>query len=130
VRLLLDSCTFLWLIWDDASLSGPARKAIENPNHEVLLSVVSLWELLIKHAAGKLELSTQQAPFAHFVAQRERHGIDALPLADADLAALPRLPLLHRDPFDRVLISQAIGQGLTLVTPDPLIQRYPIRTLW
>jgi PIN domain nuclease of toxin-antitoxin system len=130
MRLLLDSCTFLWLIWNEPELPASARELIRNPANEVYLSVASLWEILIKHAIGRLELRAPGPAHTHFTRMREQHGITLLPIGEAELAHFPLLPALHRDPFDRILICQAIEYGLTILTPDPLIQRYPVKTLW
>jgi PIN domain nuclease of toxin-antitoxin system len=127
---LLDTCTFLWLIWDAPELSPQARDLIGDPEHAAFLSPVSVWEALVKHRAGRLQLKTTEPAWEHFVTQRKAHEILSLPLVEQCLAQLPKLPDLHRDPFDRMLICQAIDQGLTILTPDPLIQRYPVKTLW
>ena len=128
MSLLLDTCTFLWLITDDLALSAAARNAFVNPDHDVYLSAVSVWEIAIKHSLGKLHLPT---PAEHFIPrQRERHGITALPLEEQAILYLSKLPLLHRDPFDRILVCQAIHHELTLLTPDPLITQYAVRTAW
>lgn len=130
MRLLLDTCTFLWLIWDESDLLPRVRDVVRDPEHEVFLSPVSVWEALVKHQIGKLQLKTNEPPWQHFSTQREAHEIKSLPLDEPSLAHLPRLPDLHRDPFDRVLICQAIEHGLTIVTPDPLIRSYPVRVQW
>jgi PIN domain nuclease of toxin-antitoxin system len=130
VRLLLDSCAFLWLIWDEAELSANARAAIADPDNEVFLSSASLWEITVKHLSGRLVLRRPVDPTRFYVEQRIAHGIDSLPVDEEALAHLPKLPHLHRDPFDRMLVCQAIAHGLTLVTPDEAIRRYPVRTMW
>jgi PIN domain nuclease of toxin-antitoxin system len=128
VRLLLDTCTFLWIVAGARELSARARAAFVDPDHEILLSSVSVWEIAVKHALGKLPLA---APVHDFVpAERSRHGIVPLALDEEAVLHLGRLPDLHRDPFDRMLVCQAICHGMTLLTPDPLISRYPARTLW
>jgi PIN domain nuclease of toxin-antitoxin system len=94
----------------------------------VYLSAISAWEIAIKNALGKLPLPR---PAATFVPQeRERHRVEALPLTEEAVLVVARLPDLHRDPFDRMLVCQAIMGGLTLLTPDPLISQYPVPTLW
>jgi PIN domain nuclease of toxin-antitoxin system len=130
VRLLLDSCTFLWLIWDEAPLSPVAREAIMEPGNQVWLSAASIWEITIKHLIGRLDVRSDVHPDTFYRAQRAAHGIEPLPVREEDISHLPKLPDLHRDPFDRILICQAIAEGLTLVTPDETIRRYPVRTLW
>ncbi|MGA7979375.1 MAG: type II toxin-antitoxin system VapC family toxin [Chromatiaceae bacterium] len=130
MRLLLDSCTFLWLIWDEPELPATARDVIADGDNEVLLSTASLWEITVKHLAGRLELRQRVDPAAFYIQQRQAHGITPLPIGEGAIAQLPKLPALHRDPFDRMLICQAIAEGLTIITPDAAIQRYPIRTFW
>lgn len=130
MNLLLDTCTFLWLIADDPALSAPAREAIQDPANAVCVSAASLWEVLVKHRLGRLEIHVPAAPEQYLVAQRDHHGLDSLPITEEAVAQLPKLPDLHRDPFDRILICQAIAHGMRLVTPDEIILRYPVATLW
>jgi PIN domain nuclease of toxin-antitoxin system len=130
MKLLLDSCTFLRLIWNEPDLPASAREQIRAPENELFLSAASLWEMLIKHGAGKLEVRAPGPAHRHFARMREAHRIEALPVTEAELAHLAALPPLHRDPFDRILICQAIEHGLTILTPDPAIRRYPVKTLW
>ncbi|MGK2942335.1 MAG: type II toxin-antitoxin system VapC family toxin [Immundisolibacter sp.] len=130
MKLLLDSCTFLWLIWDEMELCETARLTIADSRNEVFLSAASVWEITVKHLAGKLVLHRPVDPSHFYTEQRELHGIAALPLSESAIAHLPRLPALHRDPFDRMLICQAIAHGMTLLTPDATIRRYPVNTLW
>ncbi len=130
MNLLLDTCTFLWLITADSALSAVARAAIQHPAHVVYVSAASLWEVLIKHRLGRLELHVAVSLEQHLVAQRERHGLDLLPITEEAVTQLPKLPPIHRDPFDRILIGQAIAHGLVVWTPDRAIQQYPVRTVW
>ncbi len=131
MKLLLDSCTFLWLIGQHNALSASVREAISEPDNACFLSTASLWEILVKHRAGRLEIdSRDQLPMEFLLAQRAAHDVGPLAVDEGAVMQLPKLPVLHRDPFDRMLICQAIDQGLTIVTPDPLIQRYPVKTLW
>lgn len=128
MRLLLDTCTFLWLAADDPQLSEEARVHCRDPGNEVYLSALSAWEIAIKHRLGRLPLPE---PPPQYVASR-RAWLQVLPLAFDEAAAAhdALLPPLHRDPFDRGLVSQAILNGMTIVTPDPAITRYPAPTLW
>jgi PIN domain nuclease of toxin-antitoxin system len=128
MRLLLDTCTFLWYVGGADALPASVRAAIANPDHDVFLSVASPWEISIKWAQGRLRLATPPARFVP--AQREAHGIESLPVDEESALRVARLPPLHRDPFDRLLVAQAVVHGLTLVTPDPLIEQYAVRTLW
>jgi len=128
VRILLDTCTFLWVITDDIALSASARNAFVDPDNDVYLSAASVWEIAVKHSLGKLPLPT--SPDRFIPIQRERHGITSLPLEEQAVLYLSKLPLIHRDPFDRILVCQAIQHQLTLLTPDPLITQYAVRTAW
>jgi PIN domain nuclease of toxin-antitoxin system len=128
MRLLLDTCTFLWLITDSPELSSAARDRFADPANEVFLSAASGWEIAIKWRRGRLSLP--EAPASFVRSQREAHGIADLGIDEESALHVARLPDLHRDPFDRMLVSQSIVQGLILLTPDPLITQYPARTLW
>ena len=128
MKLLLDTSPFLWYITGSAVLPERVVDAIRAPSHDVSLSVVSLREILLKHRLGRIELPEEPCTF--IPRQRERHQIAPLPLEEAALAHLSKLPPVHPDPFDRLLICQAIEHDLTIVTPDQSIQRYPVKTFW
>ncbi len=128
MRLLLDTCTFLWIVGGSDELSSKARHAFEDPANEVVLSAVSAWEIAVKHRLGRLPLPSKPESFVP--AQRAAHGIDALALDEEAAVQVAKLPDIHRDPFDRMLIAQAIAGGLVLLTPDDAIREYPVRTLW
>lgn len=128
MKLLLDTCSFLWLIRGDAQLSAQARQLFQDPANEVYLSVVSAWEIAVKHRLGKLPLA--EAPEHYVPRERERHGILPLPLSEDEALLQHKLPAVHNDPFDRLLVCQAIAGQMLLLTPDPLIQQYPILTRW
>lgn len=128
MKLLLDTCTFLWVVGRPEALSPRVRALYQSPEHEVYLSAASAWEIAVKYALGRLPLPE---PAERFVpAMREAHGIDALPVDEDSVLHVARLPELHRDPFDRLLVCQAIVHGMALVTPDPLLSSYPARTIW
>ena len=127
MKLLLDTHIFLWFINGDERLPVSMREDIRNPENEVYLSVVSLWEAIIKHQLGKLPLP--ESPEKYLPIQRERHRIESLALDENSVAHLAKLPAVHRDPFDRMLICQAIENGLTLVTVDAVISDYPV-SIW
>lgn len=128
MRLLLDTVTFLWTILGDARLSGPARAAIADPGNESFLSAVSATEIAIKHGLGRLVLP--QAPDVYVPRVRKAHRIATLAFSEEAALGLVRLPAIHRDPFDRMLVAQAIAEGMTVLTPDPLVTQYAVRTLW
>jgi PIN domain nuclease of toxin-antitoxin system len=127
MKLLLDTHVFLWYISADPQLPVAFRDAIRDPANEVYLSVASVWEAVIKYALGKLPLP--EAPAEYLPRQREAHRIATLPIEEAALAHLASLPPLHRDPFDRILIAQALQHGLTLVTVDDAVRDYPVPLL-
>ena len=128
MRLLLDTCTFLWLIGEPRLLSGPASEACTDGENELFLSAASAWEIAVKHSRGALMLP--EPPLRFVPSQRKAHGIDALPVTEGASLRVNVLPHLHRDPFDRMLVAQSIEDGLILVSPDPVIHQYPVRTLW
>ncbi len=127
MRILLDTCEFLWLVAGEPKLSAQAVSAVRDPQNEVFLSVVSFWEISLKHSLGKLPLP--QPPSQFVPLQREKHLIAPLALDEAAVAQLSVLPGLHRDPFDRMLVCQAKANGLTLVSSDPLMRKYPVALL-
>ena len=128
MRLLLDTCTFLWLTSGGGKLSPSAAAAIANPSNDVLLSAVSVWEIAVKYRIGRLTLP--EPPDQLISTERRLRGMAALPFDEESALQVLKLPALHRDPFDRMLISQAIAHGLALVTPDPSITQYPVRVIW
>lgn len=128
MRLLLDTCTFLWILAGADELSPTVAEAVRNPDNEVYLSAASAIEIAMKHARGRLPLP--DAPERYVPEARERHGVTPLPIDEETALHVGKLEELHRDPFDRLLVSQAIVHGLTIATPDQLIRQYPARTIW
>jgi PIN domain nuclease of toxin-antitoxin system len=128
VKLLLDTATFLWVVTGSQRLSRTAHDAIADRENELYLSVASAWEICVKYRIGKLSLPSP--PERLIPQQRRKRDIETLDVCEAATLRLSQLPDLHKDPFDRLLICQAIEHAMTLVTPDPLIGDYPIRTLW
>lgn len=128
MNILLDTCTFLWIVRDSPQLSATARTLFSDPHHTVYLSAVSAWEIMVKHHLGRLPLA--EPPHHYIPHERAKHRIAALDLTETAVLELRRLPPHHQDPFDRMLICQAIAHSLTLLTPDEHIQAYPVRTAW
>lgn len=122
MRLLLDTHIFLWFISGDARLPTDWRERIRDPDSAVYLSVVSLWEALVKYRLGKLPLP--HPPESYLPTQRARHQIASLSLDEASVCHLSSLPRAHRDPFDRMLVCQALEHGLSIVTVDPVFGAY------
>jgi PIN domain nuclease of toxin-antitoxin system len=128
MKLLLDTHALLWFIGNDPQLSAPARENIENPAHEKFVSAASLWEIAVKLSLEKLKLPR---PFGEvFPQQLEVNGFELLPISCAQLNQLVALPFHHRDPFDRLLIAQALADGMTVVTRDLEFSKYPEKILW
>lgn len=128
MKLLLDTCTFLWACSAEEKLSENARNLFQNPDNEVYLSVASCWEISIKYHLKKLVL--RQAPDTLIPKLRDRYFIASLPISEAAALHIHRLPTLHRDPFDRMLVAQATMDGMPILTPDELIAQYPVTTIW
>ena len=128
MKLLLDTCSFLWIGEGSSKLSETASRVFLDPENERYLSAASVWEICIKYNNGKLSLPAHPQ---FYVAQlRERVGVDPLSIDEESALQVAKLPNLHNDPFDRLLVAQSIVHGLTILTPDPLITNYPARTLW
>ena len=128
MRLLLDTHTLRWFLTSDPSLSLRARGSIEDAANVSHVSAVSLWEVAVKFALGKLKLP---APYADiFPAQLQLNGFDLLPMTAGHCASLLTLPFHHRDPFDCLLLAQAKVEGMTLVTDDGQFGPYGVPVLW
>jgi PIN domain nuclease of toxin-antitoxin system len=128
VKLLLDTCAFLWFQADSPQLSPAARALILDSSNEVYLSAVSVWEIARKYAQGGLALPSH--PSTLIPAVRENSGIASLSLTEADALAAEKLQLFHKDPFDRMLIAQALMGGLAILTSDHAFEPYPVRVIW
>jgi PIN domain nuclease of toxin-antitoxin system len=128
VKILLDTCTFLWLTIGKDELSPNAIDAFSDPQNEVYLSAVSAWEINVKYRLGKLPLPLPPDKF--IPKEWKRHLVTSLELTEPDTLHLCKLPTPHKDPFDRMLLCQSIEHSLTILTPDPLISQYPVRCLW
>jgi PIN domain nuclease of toxin-antitoxin system len=128
VRLLLDTHSFLWFINGSPQISTNARTLIEDASNQPLLSAASLWEMAIKLSLGKLSLAQ---PFEVLIPQQMRlNGIKLLGIEIEHTAAVSRLPFHHRDPFDRLLIAQAMVEQMPIVSADTAFDTYSIKRLW
>lgn len=128
MKLLVDTCTFLWLAAADPRLSDAAESACRDPLNDVYLSALSAWEVSIKYRIGRLPLP--EPPRRYVTSRREWLGLKPLPFDERAAAHDDLLPALHADPFDRGLVCQAILNGMTIVTPDEAIARYPAPIVW
>ena len=128
MRLLLDTHAFLWWITDDPRLSEKAREIMSDGKNQLFLSAASGWEIAIKAKLGKLKVSDN---LEHFIPEQVAlNAIENLPIVLSHVLHVYTLPDYHRDPFDRLLISQAQLEGLSILTVDSLISQYPVKVLW
>lgn len=127
MRILLDTHVFLWFISGDTQLSTNVQDGIRDPDNAVYLSAISVWEAIVKYQLGKLPLP--EHPEIYLPKQRDLHQILSLELDEGSVAQLAKLPPLHRDPFDRMLICQALQNSLTIATVDAAVRAYPVSTL-
>ena len=122
MRLLPDTHILLWTIAESRRLSAGARALIGEPDNELTFSSVSLWEVAIKAGRGRDDFRIDVSSLRRSLFD---NGYAELPMTGAHAAALAGLPAIHRDPFDRMLVAQAIVEGLTLLTSDPMVAKYP-----
>ncbi len=128
MRVLLDTHVFLWFITDDRRLSSRAREIMEDPENDLLLSIASLWEIAIKASLGKLTLAR---PFGELMPHElAENAIEILPIRLDHLTTLTSLPFHHRDPFDRLIVAQAVVEEMPVLSGDSAFSRYPARLLW
>lgn len=128
MKALLDTHTFLWWIDEDERLSPPAKAVIEDGDNEVFFSSASAWELVIKSALGKVEFL--EPPEVLIPREVNINGFQVLPVFLRHALKLLDLPDLHRDPFDRILVAQALVEGLSVLSGDTLLRQYPVPTEW
>lgn len=128
MRILLDTHTFLWFALSDPQLSGSALALMMDPANEKLVSPASYWEVAIKISVGKYALSQ---PYEVFIdATIAKNGFRILHIEPKHTAAMIGLPFHHKDPFDRLLIAQAIVEGIPIISADPVLDAYPVRRIW
>jgi len=127
MKLLLDTHTFLWWDSEPEKLSRRALELCQNPENMIVLSVASIWEMQIKIQLGKLKI---KMPLAEMIEQQQQNGIEILPVEASHIFAVESLPNYHKDPFDRLIVAQAIVEDAILVSADPLISQYPVTVEW
>jgi PIN domain nuclease of toxin-antitoxin system len=124
----LDTHAFLWWITEDRRLSARAREVMTDGGNSLLFSAASGWEIAIKANLGRISLPT---PIDRFLSEQlQRNGIGTLPIEMRHALRVHAIPLLHRDPFDRLLVAQAQLEKLRILTSDPQIAQYDVETLW
>jgi PIN domain nuclease of toxin-antitoxin system len=128
MNFLLDTCCFLWLCLEPEKLSPPAVSVIDDFSNELFLSDVSLWEVAMKNTAGKLPLP--ESARAWLLAQRKFHRLAGVPIRESTIYLTSELPLVHADPFDRLIAAQAIENDFTILSPDVPLSRLGAKRLW
>ena len=128
VSLLLDTNVVIWTLSTDNKISTRARRAMSRAPVELSVSIVSVWEIVLKYQTGKLRFEAAFKEVADKILYESDWNI--LPMSPEHLSALAALPMMHKDPFDRMLVAQARHEGLTILTPDEQIRKYDVPTLW
>jgi PIN domain nuclease of toxin-antitoxin system len=128
VKAILDTHAFIWMDTTPSRLSPVVVNYLSDPACIVYLSVISVWEMMIKSGSKKLTLSADVDQVVSDL--RHRNGLEILTVEYAHVLAVGRLPNVHKDPFDRLLIAQAIAESATILTDDSLIRQYPVTTDW
>lgn len=128
MRLLLDTCTFLWWTSSPGKLSPKVAGALRHPENQVFISVASAWEITIKYKIGRLDLPY---PPHHYIPHwLESYHLEPLEISLQHVLEAGMLPMHHKDPFDRLLIAQALMEDLVMVTSDLAFAEYPVELLW
>ena len=131
MTLLLDTQAMLWFFWDDPRMSATAKALIEDPNHRKLVSIASCWEVAIKVGVKKLRLGTAGTDSRAFLeTQIAQSFFEYLPISLEHATAVEHLALHHRDPFDRLLIAQAMCEQVPIISSDSQLDPYPVTRLW
>jgi PIN domain nuclease of toxin-antitoxin system len=127
MKAILDTHAFLWALAGDARMSDHARD-IFTGSTDLSLSLASVWEILIKVQSGKLKFPRPAVPYV--LSKLADNRIKVLPISIDHLVAFERLPMHHRDPFDRMLIAQSLEENLPIITADPCFKQYPVKVVW
>jgi len=127
-EFLLDTHALLWVLEGDPRLSPKARQIVRSENSRLRVSVVSVWEIVLKDQAGKLRIGFALDELLDYVVDSGNWSL--LPVLSAHVVALSKLPILHKDPFDRLLIAQAQVERLAILTASGEIRKYPVATIW
>lgn len=124
---LLDTHAYLWFLEGSAELSGKVKNIIEDTSHTKYVSLVSFWEISLKLSLQKLEISI---PYQELMAQAILNGFEVMPLTFQHTQSIINLPFFHKDPFDRMLIGQAVTENITILSRDEKFSLYPISVVW
>jgi len=127
MRLLLDTHAFIWFVENDSNLTITSKNIIQEESNTIILSIVSLWEITIKTSLKKLEISRDIKEIIELIPE---NGFEILPITPPHLIELSRLPFFHRDPFDRLLVAQAISENVHFISKDEVLDKYGIERIW
>jgi PIN domain nuclease of toxin-antitoxin system len=128
VKILIDTHVFIWYIQNSERLTSSVATLINDGSNEILFSIASIWEMAIKQSTGKLNLGV---PYISFIAEQMKlNNIELLPISLNHIDVVTTLPFHHRDPFDRILIAQAIAENILLVSADSVFSLYPVQSMW
>jgi PIN domain nuclease of toxin-antitoxin system len=128
MRVLLDTHVFLWWLYESLRLSARVREVLADGSNTLLFSSASVWALIIKIQSGKLRIPEE--PEAFIVGRLALHSMDSLSVKLEHAVRVYTLPAHHKDPFDRILVAQALSERVPLITADPQIARYPVEVIW
>ncbi len=128
MNYLLDTHTFLWFIYDNPRISKKSLSILRNPRNDIYLSSTVAWEIAIKENIGKIKIHTSLNDL--ITQSLEAYNFITLPISFAHAIKVGTLPSIHRDPFDRILVAQAMVENLTILTSDPFIIKYKVKTAW
>lgn len=128
MKLLLDTHAFLWFVLNDSQLSSTALNLIVEPSHDLLLSAASYWEIAIKISIGKYQIPGK---FEEWIAEQiQVNALEILPIKISHAAIVSQLPFHHRDPFDRLLVAQALAEGISIISVDTIFDAYQVDRRW
>ncbi len=127
MNYLLDTHTLIWFLNGEENLSDKSKEAIENPENSNFISIASIWELAIKISLDKFKF---EKGFKKFLELIDENGFEVIPVSFEHAIRLSRLEFIHRDPFDRLIVVQAMTDNLTVITRDENMTKYEIKTLW
>lgn len=128
MKLLLDTSAFIWVAWNPNRLSSPAQELFKDKKNFCYLSHVSIWEMMIKFQLGKMDFDLSPALWVEKTCTEQE--INLLPSSLEAIFTLPTLPFIHKDPFDRMLVAQALAHDMTLLSNDQHITQYNVKTAW
>ena len=127
MKLLVDTQSFIWFVENDKQLPSKIKNELEDPDNTIIISIASLWEMAIKMSLGKLKLSCD---IAKMIDKLYQNGIEIFPILPKHIIKLTTLEYLHRDPFDRIIISQGLSENMTIVSSDEVFDDYKVTRKW